>query len=103
MKILESIGSVLKLVFVCGCIYPFVQWEFNELQVDENSANAEHACANEIRDRLDVPSVTVYAINETDNDYVVRASATLARGTPVKVYCLTNQYGGVEEIRVKER
>ncbi len=103
MKIGASIGSLLKVVIVCGAIYAFVKWEFNGAQDDDNSAYAEQACADAIKGRFDTPSVNVYAVNESDSGYVVRASITLPKGTPAKVYCLTNEFGGVEEIRIKER
>jgi len=103
MKIGESIGNIFKVVLVCGCIYAFVKWEFDKPQDDDVSNFAEKACIDEIRDRFDVSTVRTYAVNETNNGYVVRASVTLARGTTAKVNCLTNAHGGVKDIMIEER
>jgi hypothetical protein len=103
MKIGETIKSVLQVAFVCGCIYAVVKWDDIKPQGNESSDFAEHACVGEIRDRFAASSVSVYAVDKTNNGYVVRASITLPRGAPAKVYCLTNDYGGVEEFRVEEQ
>ena len=103
MKIGASIGNLLKLVILCGAIYALVKWDFNGSQDDDNSAYAEQICADEIGDRFDTPSVNVYAVSKSDDGYVVRASITLPNGKPAKIYCLTNKFGGVEEIRINER
>ncbi len=58
---------------------------------------------DEIDARFDAQSANVYAVDETNRGFVVRASITVRRDTPVKVYCLTNEHGRVEEVRVEER
>lgn len=97
------IGNILKVAIVLGCIYAFVNWESIKPQKNEISSHAEQACVAEIRDRFATTSVKSYSVKKNDNGYVVRASATLARGNTAKIYCLTNEHGGVEEIRVEER
>ncbi len=103
MKIGASVGNLLKLVIFCGAVYALVTWKFSGPQNDDNSAYAERTCADAIGDRFDTPSVNVYAVSKSDKGYVVRASITLPNGNPAKVYCLTNKFGGVEEIRINER
>ncbi len=103
MKIGKTIGNILTTVVVFACIYGIMKWEFIKPQDDDVSDFAEKACADEIGDRFDASRVRVYAVNETNNGYVVRASVTLARGTTAKVHCLTNAHGGVKEITIEER
>ena len=103
MNIGASIGNLIKVALVLGGIYVFVNWEFMETQDDEVRSFAEKACTDEIEDRFDTSTVRVYAVNDNNNGYVVRATVTLARGNTAKVYCLTNTNGGVEEITIEER
>ena len=103
MNIGATIGNVIKVAVVLGCIYALVKWEFMETQDDDVRGFAEKACIDEIEDRFDTATVRIYTVNETNNGYVVRATATLARGNTAKVYCLTNTHGGVEEIMIEER
>lgn len=103
MKVGAFIGSVVKIALLGAVIYALLEWDVMGLRKDESSDFAEHACVNEIRDRYNVTSVKAYSVDKTDKGLVVRATMTLARGTPVKVICLTNDHGGVEEIRVEER
>ncbi len=103
MNIGTSIGNVIKVAFVLGCIYALVKWEFMDTQDDNVRNFAEKACIDEIEDRFDTSTVRVYAVNDTNNGYVVRATVTLARGNTAKVYCLTNTNGGVNEITIEER
>jgi hypothetical protein len=103
VKIGQTIGSIFKAVLLCGCIYGIVKWEFIKPQGGDGSDFAEKACVDEIGHRLDVSTARLYAVNETDNGYVVRVSVRLARGTTAKVYCLTNAHGGIKEITIEER
>ena len=103
MNICGFIGNVFKVALVLGCIYAFVKWEFMETQDDDVEEFAEKACVDEIEDRFDTSTVRIYAVNDTNNGYVVRATVTLARGNTAKVYCLTNTNGGVNEITIEER
>lgn len=96
-------GTVLKVAFVCGCIYALLKWDIISLPNNESTEFAEQACADAIDDRFDASSVSIYSITESAKGYVARASITLARGNTAKVYCLTNEHGGVEEIRIEER
>ena len=103
MKIGAGIGSMLKFAIVCGCIYAFVKWGPMGSQDGGNSEFAKQACADAINSRFDKPSVRINSVSKSDKGYVVRASITLRRDAPAMVFCLTNEYGGVEEIRVNER
>jgi hypothetical protein len=103
MKVGEAIGDILKVALVCGCIYALVKWNFNATHEDEISDYAKQVCVSETGDRFETTSLKAYAVDKTNNGYVVRISVTLARGTPAKVYCLTNEHGGVEEIRIEEQ
>ena len=103
MNIGASIGNVFKVALVLGGIYAFVKWEFTETQDDDVRGFAEKACIDEIENRFDTSTVRIYTVNETNNGYVVRATATMARGNTAKVYCLTNPHGGVKEITIEER
>jgi hypothetical protein len=103
MNIGASIGNLIKVALVLGGIYAFVNWEFMESQDDDVREFAEKACIDEIEDRFDTSTVRIYAVNDTNNGYVIRATVTLARGNTAKVYCLTNTNGGVNEITIEER
>jgi hypothetical protein len=103
MTVSASIGNLIKIAVLGAFIYAVVKWDFNKSQDDDNSAYAERVCADAIRDRFDTRSVNVYRVSDADQGFVVRASITTRNGSPAKVYCLTNTYGGVEEIRIVER
>ena len=103
MKIVASIGSLLKLAILCGAIYALVIWKINGPENTGNSAYAEQACADAIGGRFDTSSVNVYAVSKSNEGFVVRASIMLTNGNQAKVFCLTNEFGGVEEIRINER
>lgn len=103
MKIGRSIGSVLKAVLLCVCIYGLVKWDVIKTQDGEVRDFAEKACIDEIGDRFDASAVRTYSVDETNNGYVVRTSVTLARGAVAKVYCLTNAHGGIEDMTIEER
>ena len=103
MNIGAAIGNLFKVALVLGGIYALVKWEFTETQDDDVRDFAEKACIDEIENRFDTSTVRVYAVNENNNGYVVRATVTLARGNTAKVYCLTNTNGGVEDITIEER
>jgi len=103
MALGDRIGDVLLLAAVGAAIYALVKWEFINPQDNEVSRFAEKACVDEIRHRYNASTVRAYAVNKTNNGYTVRASITLARGTPAKVYCLTNAHGGVREIGIEEQ
>jgi len=99
----KLIGNVLKAALVCACVYGIMNWESIRSEDDETGDFAKKSCVDEIGDRYDVSRVRAYEVNENINGYVVRASVTLARGTPAKVICLTNAHGGVREITIDER
>jgi hypothetical protein len=103
MNVGKSVGNILKIALLGACIYALLNWESIDPKNDESRDFAEHACSDEIRDRFTVTSVKAYAVDKTKSGYVVRASMTLARGPNAKVYCITNEHGGVEEIRTVEQ
>ena len=103
MKIGETIGDVVKAALLFGLIYAALKWQGVSLLDDDIKDFAEKACITEIGHRFNVSTIRAYAVNENSNGYVVRASVTLARGTPAKVICLTNAHGGVREITIDER
>ena len=103
MKIGQTIGSIVKGAILVGCIYWVINWQSGGSQDDESSAFAEQSCIDAIRNRYDVSTVRAYSVSETNNGYVVRASVTLPRGTPAKVYCVTNEYGRAIDIGIQEQ
>ncbi len=103
MSIAKSMGNLLTAAIVVGGAYVFLNWESVNPLGDDSSEHAKRACADGILSRYDSESSNVYAVEKTAEGYVVRASMTLARGTPVKVTCLANEHGRIEEIRVDER
>jgi len=100
MKLGEFIGSVIKLAILCGVVYALWKFDFIGSQGDDNSDFATRSCADSIRGRFDAPSVNVYSVKESETGYVVRASITVSKETPAKIICFTNEFGGVEEIRI---
>ncbi len=103
MTVSAGIGNLAKLAVLGACVYAFVNWQFNGTQDNDNSAFAEQVCADAIKDRFNTRTVNVYRVSDSAQGFVVRASITTSNGSPAKVYCLTNSYGGVEEIRIVER
>ncbi len=103
MKVGAFIGSVIKLAILCGVVYALWKFDFIGSQGDDSIDFAKRSCADAIRDRFDAPSANVYSVKESDTGYVVRASITVSKDTPAKVICLTNEFGGVEEVRIIER
>lgn len=63
---------------------------------------AESACTAAISARFDGQPVKPYAVDANARGYVVRASVTVRGKQPAKVYCIANDHGGVEELRVVE-
>ena len=103
MTVSASIGNLIKVALLGAGIYAFVTWEFNGSQDNDNSAYAQSVCADAIRNRFDTRSVSVNRVTDSDKGFVVRASITLPNGSPAKIFCLTNTFGGVEEIRIIEQ
>ena len=103
MTVSESIGNLIKIAVVGAGIYAFMNWEFNGSLDNGNSAQAEQVCVDAIRGRFNTRGVNVYRVSESGQGFVVRASITTSNGRQAKVYCLTNSYGGVDELRIVER
>ena len=99
----EFLDGILKLAIVGACIYAVVYWQYGDSPDADNRDYAEQACLDEIDSRFSAQSANVYAVAESDKGFVVRASVTLTSAKIAKVYCLTNEFGRVEEIRVEER
>ena len=99
----ESIGTIVKIGLVAGCTYAVFTWNPISPQDDGSIRFAEKACADEFRSRFNASNIRIYAVAETNDGYVVRASITLDRGTIAKVICLTNTHGSVRELTIEER
>ena len=103
MKTSSAFGNLIALAVVGGGIYAFLNWESIKPRGDENSSYAERACSAEIRSRYSETAVNIYSVKKNPKGYVVRASIKLPGDRPAIIYCLTNDHGGVEEIRIEER
>ena len=103
MRVRQITGNIVKLAILGACVYAAMKWQAGESQDSGLKAFAESACVDEIGSRYKVSTVRVYELRENSNGFTVRASATLARGAPVKIVCLTNPHGGVREVTIDER
>lgn len=103
VSIRQITGDFFKLAVLCACVYAVTKWQAGGFQGDDVKAFAENACEDEVRSRFNVSRVSVYDLEANSNGYTVRASATLTRGTPVKIVCLTNYQGGIRDVTVDER
>ena len=101
MKIAQTIDSVVKAAIVGGVIYALVKWQVIGPQNDNLSDYSEKVCIAAIQSRYDASMVSTYAVKENSNGYTVRASVTMSNGTATKIYCLTNELGGVREITIE--
>ena len=99
----EFLDGILKLAIVGACIYAVVYWQFGDSPDEGNRVYAEQACLDEIDSRFSSQSANIYAVAESDKGFMVRASVTLTSGKIASVYCLANEFGRVEEVRVEER
>jgi len=102
MKIAAAFGTLVKVALVFGIIYAIMKSGVISPQGDDLSEFAEKACIDGIRGRYDTTTMRVYSVKESNNGYIVRASVTLAKGNVAKVYCLTNEHGGVRDIAIEE-
>jgi hypothetical protein len=102
MKLGSAINGLLQLALVGGCIYVAVNLGFGGSSDDPAAEHAQSACTTAIRHRFDGGSARVYAVEPNSRGYVVRASVTVRGDTPAKIYCLANEHGGVEELRILE-
>jgi len=102
MKIAAAFGTLVKVALVLGIIYAIMKSGVIGPQGDDLSEFAEQACIDGIRGRYDTTTMRVYSVKESNNGYVVRASVTLAKGNVAKVYCLTNEHGGIRDIAIEE-
>ena len=103
MKIGDSINTLLMAAIAIGCLYALWTWQFDDSPNDDNRDYAESACVDEIDGRFAATVVNVYAVEKNANGFVVRASITLPKGSSAKVYCVTNEFGRVEDVRLLER
>ena len=103
MNIAKATGSIVKAVILIGIAYGILNWQDINPTDDGVKDFAEKACISEITRRFNVTAVRAYAINENSNGYVVRVTATLAKGNIAKINCLTNVHGGVSDISIEER
>ena len=103
MTVSAIIGNIGKIAVLGAGIYAFMNWDFNGSQDNDNSAHAEQVCTDAIKSRFNTRSANVYRVSDSGQGFVVRASITLSNGRQAKVYCLTNSYGGVDELRIVEQ
>ena len=99
----QALGNLVKLALLCGGAYLAYDWYSNSSSDSEVADFARSACLDATRRRMDVSSARVYEVIESDRGFVVRISATLTRGKPVKVACVTNAHGGVTDLDIDER
>lgn len=102
MRLGSAINGLLQLAFVGACIYVAVNWGFGGRGEDPAAKHAESACVDAVSHRFGGQRTQAYAVDRNSRGYVVRASVTVRGNTPAKVYCLANEHGGVEELRVLE-
>lgn len=102
MKVGSALGNLVALAVVGGGIYAYLNWESIKPQSDESSSYAERACVAEINSRYSNTAVNPYSVKKTRKGYVVRASITLPRGNRARIYCLTNDHGDIQEVRIEE-
>jgi len=103
MKFGQTIGTIVKGAILIGCVYWLINWQSGGSQDDEAGTLAKSTCVDAIAHRYDVSTVRAYSVKPTNNGYVVRASITLPRGTPAKVYCVTNEHGRAVDIGIREQ
>ncbi len=99
---MARINGLLTLAFIGACIYFAATLGFDSGAGDGPADFAEAACIDAISGRYNGQSVKPYAVDRNSNGFVVRASVTVRGKQPAKVYCLANDHGGVEELRVVE-
>ena len=103
MRTRQILGSLFKLAVLCACFYAVMEWRGAESQKSTVEEFAENACIDEIRNRYNLSSPGAYDVAETGTGYTVRVSATSAKGTRVKVVCVTTEHGGVRDIAIDDR
>ena len=102
MSIRSRLNSLLQLVVIGGLLYVGYQWQFGESDAGGARQHAESSCSSAISARFGNQNVRPYSVEENASGYVVRASINVRGGTPAKVICLTNSFGGVEDISIVE-
>jgi len=96
-------GSLIKLAVLGACVYGIIEWRATQGGAGDAQAFARRACVDAIGARYNVSHIQAYEVRENSNGFVVRATATLANGSPAKVVCLANRQGGVRDVSILER
>jgi hypothetical protein len=99
----QALGNLVKLALLCGGAYLAYNWYSDTSGTNEVAEFAKGACLDATKRRMDVSSARVYDVIESNRGFVVRITATLTRGKPVKVACVTNMHGGVTDLDIDER
>ena len=99
----QALGNLVKLAMLCGVLYLAYNWYSGTNGENEVVEFARNACLDATKRRIDVSGARVYEVTESSRGFVVRISATLTRGKPVKVACVTNAHGGVTDLDIDER
>lgn len=98
-----AFGSLLKIIFIGGCVYGLVTWQSTSIEDGDAKAFVEKACLDGVRARFSATRVRAYSIEESVSGFVVKTSLTLERGTTAKAVCVANRHGGVTDIYIQER
>jgi hypothetical protein len=101
MHIEKALGTLIRIAAIAAIGYAIVKWGILTPQKGVSDEFAKQACVDEMKSRYDATSVNVYSVKKNQRGIVVRASVALARG-PAKAYCLTNEYGDIEDIAIEE-
>lgn len=102
MSIGQSVAGIVKVAIIGGCIYAVVKYGYLDQKEGDLSDYVEDVCIDAIAARYDTSQVKPYDVQQNANGYVVRTSVTMSRGSMAKVYCLTNELGGVRELTLQE-
>lgn len=103
MKISGIFDKALKLSLIVAAVYLFMNWQSLAPSTDDVAEFAEQACIDAITRKYETTRVSAYSTDTNSKGYVVKASATMAKGGNAKVSCVTNALGGVEDLLIEER
>lgn len=103
MKVLKEIVTLAVIVAIGFAAWKYVGWPFGAGGDDVYAGYAEDDCKKQILSRHPAESVSVYRVDPVSDGYRVRASARIRGEKSVKMICLANEHGRVEDIFIDER
>ena len=103
MKLLKNIALILAIAAIGYGVHVYFQWPPFGGSDGNFAAHAERDCRAQIRSRHAATSVSVYRVDTVPDGYRVRASARISGERSVRMICLANEYGRVEDIEIEER